>query len=107
MSELFEDLAPPSGGLQRLRARMEEERSPSRLSWLPALAGAAAVALLLVWPRPAPAPPWSAADHPALARYGYELPTDDGVRAGAQTAVRQDGSRFYWVSPTRPPAAAP
>ena len=54
LERLLPELAPPPGGLARLqrslRARREPDRPPSPAHWLPALAGAGALALLaLAW----------------------------------------------------------
>jgi len=50
---MFNDLQPPSGGLNGLRRKLDEPRMPTALL---VLAGAIAALLLIVWPTNAPLP---------------------------------------------------
>ena len=90
----FPDLAPPGGGLARLRARIDgRERRRARLltlAFVPSLALAAAVALVVVRTPAEPLP-----DHPSLAHTGGAAVV---VRGAAGVAVPLGGGvTMYWV----------
>ncbi|MEZ4452616.1 MAG: hypothetical protein R3B09_24365 [Nannocystaceae bacterium] len=69
LKDLFVTLEPPPGGLTRLRARRDQARSTARPWWIAAPAGlvVAAIALLVLWPRPPPPSGSIAASPPAVA----------------------------------------
>ncbi len=99
--ELFEDLTPPPGGLERLRETVELEHR-RRVPWMPALAtvAMAAVASFFVLtprPQPLPAPTWTAADNPALARLGYAMAEESGLAGTAMRPEVVGGVRVYWL----------
>ncbi len=105
MSELFEDLEPPPGGLARLRAAVAEEQKGPALWPSFALAASAAAAVFL-WVQPPPPPP-SLGDNPALVSLGLAPPPPEGVVGVGDTVVRAAGGteevQLYWLgSPDSP-----
>lgn len=76
-------LAPPPGGLARLRARLDHQR-PRRRWWLLAVPVAVAATIVIVWLRPRAPAPMPAAPATAL--------RDHDIGGGAVT--------FYWVAST-------
>jgi hypothetical protein len=101
MNDLFPVLEPPRGGLQRLRARMEQPRR-ARAAWLavPALAVAVLLAVLVTLPT-APAPAQLTGSHPALAPLGPAVSGRAGTTV-AQIPVQRSDVALYFVSSSPP-----
>jgi len=118
LDEVFRQLTPPPGGAEKLSSLLAS-RPRERRRWLPAVvvlapaALAAALAVLLVGPAPAPmdlVPTIDAALNPAVARYqgprGREAGSRNGsvsaIEPGRQAVNRVEGTPddviFYWVA---------
>lgn len=106
--ELFEDLTPPPGGLQRLREAVELERR-RRVPWTPVFATvamAAAAAVFVLTPTAPSAPMWTSADNPALARLGYAVAAESGLEGTAMRPEIVGGVRVYWLGGGAGPGGA-
>ena len=80
---------PPSGGLSRLRARLDDETERTRW-WIPALlAAAAAAAVWWWWPRATSAP-------------AAPMQASNGALRDPRVVDREDVA-FYWVASTALP----
>ena len=106
--DVFGELAPPPGGLTRLRARLDEERGDVLRWHRAAWAAATVAAVALLWTRPSIAPsPLEAT--PGLVRLGAASSprasvtvVDDSRASVAVLAVAETPDVvFYRVSSTR------
>lgn len=109
--DVFAGIAPPPGGLTRLRARLDEEGAADPLRWhRAAWAGAALAAVALLWTLPTIAPA-RLENAPGLVRLGVAAAPRSAVvvpgSARADLAVLAVAETpdvvFYRVSSTRAP----
>ncbi len=95
MNDLFDELTPPPGGLDRLRSRLANERRRRAARWA---AGGAVVlaAVALFWMRPVPEPVLVFQVDPAA----ISVPRDARARVVVSLVSESDAVVFYDVAST-------
>jgi len=95
LNDLFAELTPPPGGLDRLRGRLAADRRRRATRWV---AGGALMmaALALLWMRPQSAPTWTpTADLPAIS-----VPISARGTVAVHKVSESDAVVFYEVAGT-------